>query len=409
MPQISARARRIPPSPIRKLVPLADQAKRAGKKIYHLNIGQPAIPTPKEFLEGYYHAPEILAYSPSPGYEEAREALVRYYRRFGIALEKNQIIVTVGGSEAVTFALLAALDPGDELIIPEPFYGPYNGYAEIAAGEIVPLTTRAAEGFRLPPPEEIERRITPRTRAILITNPGNPTGVVYSRAELEQLREIVLEHDLFLISDEVYREFIYDGLEHTSVLRLPGLEERAILVDSISKRFSACGARIGTIASRNTEVMGAAMRLAQTRLSPPTAGQLGLTYYLNSPAYPRKTEEMIVEFRDRRDLLYQELKKIPGVRCAKPQGAFYVMAALPLADAEEFAAWLLTDFERDGETVMVAPGGGFYKTPGLGRNEARLAYVLKREDLKRALWLLKEALAEYATVGAEREEVTTGA
>lgn len=409
MPRISTRAQRIPPSPIRKLVPLADQAKRAGKKIYHLNIGQPDIPTPKEFLEGYYRAPEILAYSPSPGYEEAREALVRYYRRFGIALEKGQIIVTVGGSEAVTFALLAVLDPGDELIIPEPFYGPYNGYAEIAAGQIVPLTTHATDGFRLPAPEEIERKITTRTRAILITNPGNPTGVVYSRAELDQLRQIVLEHDLFLISDEVYREFIYDGLEHTSVLQLPGLAEHAILVDSISKRFSACGARIGTIASRNTEVMSAAMRLAQTRLSPPTAGQLGLAYYLNSSAYPRKTEEMIAEFCARRDLLYQELSKIPGVRCVKPQGAFYVMAQLPLADADEFAAWLLTDFERDGETVMVAPGGGFYRTPGLGQNEARLAYVLNREDLKRALWLLEEALAEYATVRTEREEVTTRA
>jgi aspartate aminotransferase len=409
MPQISTRARRIPPSPIRKLVPLADQAKRAGKRVYHLNIGQPDIPTPKEFLEGYYHAPEILAYSPSPGYDEAREALVRYYRRFGIDLEKDQIIVTVGGSEAVTFALLAVLDPGGELIIPEPFYGPYNGYAEIAVVEIVPLTTHAAGGFRLPPREEIEAKITKETRAILITNPGNPTGVVYTEEELKLLREIVLERDLFLISDEVYREFVYDGLEHTSVLQLAGLEQQAILVDSISKRFSACGARIGTIASRNTDVMAAAMRLAQTRLSPPTAGQLGLTYYLNSPAYPRKTEEMIAEFRDRRDVLYQELNRIPGVRCVKPQGAFYVMAELPLVDAEEFAVWLLTDFERDGKTVMVAPGEGFYKTPGLGRNEVRIAYILKREDLKQALWLFEEALAEYAALRTEREEVTSRA
>lgn len=403
MPEVSTRAGRVPPSPIRKLVPLADAAKRAGKKVYHLNIGQPDIPTPKEFLEGFRKAPEVLAYSPSPGFEEARAALVRYYRRFGIELGEDQLIITVGGSEAVTFAMLIALDPGDEIIIPEPFYGPYSGYAEIANVKIVPLTTHVEEGFRLPGRGELESKITPRTRAILITNPGNPTGVVYTREELELLGEIALEHDLFLISDEVYREFVYDGLKHMSVLELAGLEEHAILVDSISKRFSACGARIGAIASRNKDVMAAAMRLAQTRLSPPTAGQLGLINYLNSPAYPRKTEEMIEEFRRRRDLLYERLLELPGVRCAKPQGAFYVMTQLPVADAEEFTAWLLTDFDRAGETVMLAPGGGFYKTPGLGRNEARLAYVLNLKELERALWLLGEALAEYATL----EEVTS--
>ncbi len=398
MPEVSTRAGRVPPSPIRKLVPLADEAKRAGKKVYHLNIGQPDIPTPKEFLAGFRNAPEILAYSPSPGLEEARAALVQYYLRFGIGLEKDQLIITVGGSEAVTFAMLIALDPRDEIIIPEPFYGPYSGYAEIANVRIVPLTTHLEEGFRLPSRDEIESKITPRTRAILITNPGNPTGVVYTREELELLRELALEHDLFLISDEVYREFVYDGLEHTSILELPGLEEHAILVDSISKRFSACGARIGALASRNRDVMSAAMRLAQTRLSPPTAGQLGLIHYLNSSAYPRETEEMIEEFRRRRDLLYERLLEIPGVRCTKPQGAFYIMAQLPVSDAEEFAAWLLTDFEQDGETVMLAPGGGFYKTPGLGKNEVRLAYVLNREELRRALWLLGEALGEYAAL-----------
>ena len=408
MPQISARAGRVPPSPIRELVPLADRAKQEGKRIYHLNIGQPDIPTPEEFLEGFRNAPKVLAYSPSQGYGEALEALVRYYHGFGIELDREELIITVGGSEAVTFALLTTMDPGDELLIPEPFYGPYNGYAEIADVEIVPLMTRAAEGFRLPPREEIEAEITPKTRAILITNPGNPTGVVYTQEELEMLREIALKHDLFLISDEVYREFVYDGLKHTSILQLPGLEEHAILVDSISKRFSACGARIGALASRNEDVMAAGLKLAQTRLSPPTAGQLGLIHYLNSPAYPRKTEEMIEEFRRRRDLLYEELLRIPGVRCTKPQGAFYVMAQLPVADAERFSAWLLAEFERGGETVMLAPGGGFYRTPGLGRNEVRIAYVLQREELRRALWLLGEALAEYAAL-EEREEIATKA
>ena len=409
MPHLSARAGRVPPSPIRKLVPLADRAKHEGKKIYYLNIGQPDIPTPEEFLEGFRNAPKILAYSPSQGLEGALEALIRYYHGFGIKLEPEELIVTVGGSEAVTFAMLTTMDPGDEILIPEPFYGPYNGYAEIANVKIVPLTTQAVEGFHLPPREEIEAKITSKTRAILITNPGNPTGVVYGREELELLGEIALKHDLFLISDEVYREFVYDGLEHTSILQLPGLEEHAILVDSISKRFSACGARIGTLASRNRKVMAAALKLAQTRLSPPTAGQLGLIHYLSSPAYPEKTLEMIEEFRRRRDLLYEELLKIPGVFCIKPQGAFYIMAQLPVADAEAFTRWLLTEFERDGETVMLAPGAGFYKTPGLGQSEARIAYVLNVEDLKRALWLLGEALAEYAPQGAEREEAITEA
>lgn len=354
----------------------------------------------------------MLAYTPSAGVEEAREALVRYYRGFGIELDEGELIITVGGSEAVTFAMLVTMDPGDQVIIPEPFYGPYNGYAEIANVEIVPLTTHATTGFRLPSRGEIEAKITERTKAILITNPGNPTGVVYTREELELLGEIALEYDLFLISDEVYREFVYDGLEHMSILELSGLEEHAILVDSISKRFSACGARIGALASRNKDIMAAAMKLAQTRLSPPTAGQLGLINYLNSPAYPGKTEEMIAEFRRRRDLVYERLLEIPGVFCLKPQGAFYVMARLPVADAEEFAAWLLAEFERAGETVMLAPGGGFYKTPGLGRDEVRIAYVLNLEELKRALQLLGEALEEYAALKLkpglklkEREEV----
>lgn len=408
MPEVSARARRVPPSPIRRLVPFAEQANRAGKKVYHLNIGQPDIPTPREFLEGYQNLPEVLAYSPSRGMEEALEALIHYYRRFGIELDKEELLITVGGSEAVTFTMLAALDPGEEIIIPEPFYGPYNGYAEIAGIKILPLTTRASEGFRLPARREIEQVITPKTRAILITNPGNPTGVVYTAEELELLREIATRYDLFLISDEVYREFAYGGLEHRSILQLPGLEEHAILVDSISKRFSACGARIGALASRNQDLINAAMKLAQTRLSPPTAGQLGLIHYLNSPAYPGETDQMIEEFRRRRDLLYEMLSKIPGVRCSKPQGAFYIMAKLPVADAERFSKWLLADFDGDGETVMLAPGEGFYRSPNLGRDEVRIAYVLNQEELKRALRLLRQALSEYAALG-EREEVASRA
>ena len=401
MPRLSERALRVPPSPIRKLHPLAEAARRAGRKIYHLNIGQPDIPTPKEFLEGFRRAPEVLAYTPSAGLEEAREALVRYYLDFGIELDREELIITVGGSEAVIFAFLTTMDPGDQLLLPEPFYTNYNGYAEIAGVELVPLTTRAEEGFHLPPREEIERKLTPRTRAILITNPGNPTGVVYTQEELELLRELALEHDLFLIADEVYREFVYDGVRHLSVLQLEGLEEHAVLVDSISKRFSACGARIGVFASRNRELLAAALRLAQARLSPPTAGQLGLIHYLNSSAYPERTEEMIAEFQRRRDLLFEELRKIPGVFCVKPQGAFYIIAKLPVDDAERFSAWLLTDFERDGETVMLAPAAGFYRTPGLGRDEVRIAYVLREEDLRRALWLLREALEEYRALVGE--------
>ncbi len=394
MPKVAARAERVPPTPIRKLRPLAEAAQASGKHVYFLNIGQPDIPTPEEFLEGYRHAPRVLAYTPSAGLPKARAALVRYYRGFGIEVEEEQTLITVGGSEAVVFALLTVADPGDQVLLPEPFYPPYNGYAEIAGVELVPITTHAEEGFHLPPREEIERRITPKTKAIMITNPGNPTGTVYTREELEMLAEIALRHDLFIISDEVYREFVYEG-EHLSVLQLPGLEDHAILVDSFSKRFSACGARIGAFVSRNPAVLEAVNRLAQTRLSPPTAGQLGLANYLNSPAYPAKTEAMIAEFRARRDLLYAGLREIPGVRCHKPEGAFYIMAGLPVESAEEFARWLLAEFSQDNETVMLAPGPGFYKTPGLGRDEARIAYVLNAEALKRALELLAAGLEEY--------------
>lgn len=395
MPEISKKAYLIQHSPIRKLKPLADRAKRTGKKVYHLNIGQPDIPTPREFLKGFQEAPEVLSYSPSQGLDEAVRALERYYKGHGIELERDEINVTVGGSEAVIFAMMTTLNPGDELIIPEPFYTNYNGYATMAGVEIVPLTTYAENGFRLPPKREIESKITRNTKAMLITNPGNPTGVVYTEGELETLKEIALKYDLFLISDEVYREFVYDGLKHRSVMNLKELEGHAILVDSISKRFSACGARIGALASRNKDVMEAVLKFAQARLSPPTAGQLGMIHFLNSPDYPGKVIEMIERFRERRDLLFEELQRVPGIFCTKPQGAFYIVAKLPVVDAEEFAKWLLSDFELDGETVMLAPASGFYKTEGLGKDEVRIAYVLGRESLKRAIEVLREGLNAY--------------
>jgi len=400
MPKISARAYAVQPSPIRKLKPLADQAKRAGKHVYHLNIGQPDIPTPKEFIRGFQEAQiDVLSYSPSQGIEEALAALVRYYKGHGIKLSQEELNITVGGSEAVIFAMLAVADQGDEIIIPEPFYTNYNGYAEMAGVNIVPIETRAEDGFRLPARKEIEAKISARTKAIMITNPGNPTGVVYTEDELMRLRELALKYDLFLISDEVYREFVYDGLKHISVMQLDDLEEQAILVDSISKRFSACGARIGVLASRNKRIMEAVLKFAQARLSPPTLGQLGLINLLNSD-YTKVVAGMIGEFQKRRDLVFEELVKIPGIICSKPQGAFYIIAKLPVEDAEEFTKWLLTDFALDGETVMLAPATEFYKTEDKGKDEVRIAYVLKREALKRAMRCLKEGLEEYQKVKA---------
>lgn len=401
MATISRRAEKTQPSPIRKLKPLADRARAAGKHIYHLNIGQPDIPTPKAFLEGIKRIPEVLAYSPSQGLDEARDALATYYDDQNIALDPDQIVITAGGSEAVLFALFAVTDPGDEIILPEPFYANYSSYAAMANVEIVPIPTCAEDGFRLPGREAIEALIRPKTKALMICNPGNPTGTVYTREELEMLKEIVVEHDLFLISDEVYREFVYDGLAHTSVLQLDGLEKRAILADSISKRFSACGARIGALASRNPEVMGAALKFAQARLSPPTLGQLGLMHFLRSQDYRSKVQTMIEEFKRRRDLLYDEIQKIPDAICTKPQGAFYLTVKLPLDDAEVFAAWLLSEFDVDGETVMLAPAAAFYRTPGKGQDEVRLAYVLKIESLKRAMKVLLAGIEAYPGHRAE--------
>jgi len=396
MAHISKRAEKTQFSPIRKLKPLADQAQAAGKTIYNLNIGQPDIPTPKSFLEGVRRLPHVLAYSPSQGLDEAVEALRSYYEDQNISFERDQVIITAGGSEALIFALFAVTDPGDEIAVPEPFYTNYNSYATMAGVEIRPIETRAETGFRLPDLQAIERSITPKTKALLFCNPGNPTGTVYTQEELEMLRDLAIQHDLFLISDEVYREFVYDGLTHTSVLHLDGLEERAILVDSISKRFSACGARIGAIASRNRDVMQAALKFAQARLSPPTLGQLGLIHFLQSSTYRKEVAQMIGEFEKRRDLVYEEITKIPGVVCRKPQGAFYVIVKLPIDDAERFCSWLLTDFQLDGETVLLAPVADFYKTLGKGRDEVRIAYVLNTQALKRAIAIVRAGLDAYS-------------
>ncbi|HIP99181.1 TPA: pyridoxal phosphate-dependent aminotransferase [Candidatus Bipolaricaulota bacterium] len=397
MPNVSRRSATAPMSPIRRLVPLANEAKRKGKKVYHLNIGQPDIPTPKEFLDGVRSAPvEVLAYSPSQGLPEAIEAFLSYYREWGITLSPEEILITTGGSEAVLFALNVACDPGDQVIVPEPFYPNYNGFSRLAEVELVSLTTSREDGFHLPPQEEIERLITARTRAILFSNPGNPTGAVYREEELGLLAELALKHDLFLIADEVYREFVYVGV-HRSVLSLPELGNHAIMVDSISKRLSACGARIGAIVSRNPKVMDAARRCAMARLSPPTLEQLGLVAFMGHPRHRQVLQEMVEEYRRRREVLARELALIPGVSFQLPEGAFYMMLGLPVDDAEAFVRWMLTDFPGE-ETVMLAPGEGFYKTPGLGRDEARIAYVLNEHDLQRACEVLKRGLESYQEV-----------
>lgn len=395
MAAISRRAQETQFSPIRKLKPLADQILQHGIKIYNLNIGQPDIPTPEAFVAGMKKIPKVLAYSPSQGLDEARQALVNYYEDQEIPVSADQIIITSGGSEAITFAMMAVADPGDEIIVPEPFYTNYNSYARMAAVRLGAIDTEATNGFHLPRKSQVERQITLKTRAILFCNPGNPTGVVYTREELEMLAEIAREHDLFLISDEVYREFVYDDLRHMSVLHLKDLDERAIMVDSISKRFSACGARIGALLSRNPQVMEGVLKFAQARLSPPTAGQLGLIAFIKSSRYRTEVQQMIREFERRRDLVYGELSKMPGVRCVKPQGAFYIVAGLPVDDGETFCRWLLTEFQINKETVMFAPAADFYQTPGKGIDEVRIAYVLNEEALKRAMRILREGLVAY--------------
>jgi len=394
MPALSHKGLAMPASPIRKLVPYAEAAKARGVDVIHLNIGQPDIKTPAQALDAVrHHNIEVLEYSRSEGSDTYRSKLAAYYSKHGIALTKEQLLVTTGGSEALSFVMGCVADAGDEIVIPEPFYANYNGFATALGITVVPVVSRIEDNFALPPIEAFEACITPRTRAILLCNPGNPTGYLYSREEIGRLAELVRRRDLFLIADEVYREFAYDGKVHYSVLQEPGLEEHAVMVDSVSKRYSMCGARIGCIATRNKALMQAALKFAQARLSPPTFALLASEAALETPA--SYFEEVIEEYSERRNLLLEELSRIPGLRVARPQGAFYCMVELPVADADHFAQWLLESFQWEGSTVMVAPAAGFYASPGLGLNQVRIAYVLSKERLRKAVRVLAEALKKY--------------
>ena len=394
MPRISNKGQQMPASPIRKLVPYANAAKARGIKVFHLNIGQPDIETPKGALEAIRNLKgTVIAYTDSAGYLTYREGIVAYYQKLGIALTPNDIIVTNGGSEAILFAFLTCLDPDDEIIIPEPFYANYNGFALQAGIKVVPIPSSIKNDFALPPIEEIEKRITPRTRAILICNPNNPTGYLYSQKELEQLAAIVKKHDLFLMADEVYREFCYDGEKHYSVLQLPGLEQHALVFDSVSKRYSMCGVRVGALICRNPELIKNAMKFAQARLCPPSFGQLAAEAALNTPK--EYFDAVYNEYIARRNFMVQRLNQMQGVYSPMPKGAFYTVAKLPIDDADTFAKWMLEEFSYQGKTVMVAPATGFYATQGLGKNEVRLAYVLKIDDLREALTVLEEGLKTY--------------
>lgn len=387
----------MPPSPIRKLVPYADAAKARGVEVLHLNIGQPDIETPQVVRDRMRTLDlKVVEYSHSAGLEGYRRKLAAHYTAQGIAVSHDQIIITTGGSEALLFGFMSCFDPGDELIVPEPFYANYNSFATAAGVKVVPVRSTIDSGFALPPVKDFEALITPRTKGILICNPGNPTGYLYSRAELEALREIVLRHDLYLFSDEVYREFCYDGAEHISALTLPGLEQHVVMVDSVSKRYSMCGARIGAFVSRNKELMATVLKFAQARLSPPTFGQLASEAALDTPA--SYFTEVIGEYKQRRDLLVEGLNRIPGVKCPLPKGAFYCVAELPVDDADAFCQWMLEQFHHEGRTVMMAPATGFYSEPGPGRSQVRLAYVLHKDKLRQAIDCLAQALPQYTAV-----------
>lgn len=394
MPSISNKGRIMPASPIRKLVPYAEAAKRKGRKVYHLNIGQPDIPTPQVALDAIRNIDlKVVEYSHSAGFESYRRKLAAYYQQHGLDINHEEIIITTGGSEALLFAFNSCLDPGDEVIIPEPFYANYNSFA-ISAGVIVkPITSRIENNFGLPAMEEFEKLISPKTKGIVICNPNNPTGYLYSKEEMLQLGEIAKKHDLFIFSDEVYREFCYDGEIHFSALELKGLEEHVILTDSVSKRYSECGVRIGALVSKNKEFMATAMKFAQARLSPPTFGQIAGEASLETPK--SYFDEVYNEYIERRNYTVEALNAIPGVFTPKPKGAFYTVVRLPVDDAEKFCQWLLEDFEYQNQTVMMAPANGFYATPGLGQDEVRIAYVLKIEELKKAMEVLRVALDQY--------------
>lgn len=394
-PEISERGRRMPASPIRKLMPLAEEAKRRGTRVYHLNIGQPDLETPPAMRERLRHYPErVIAYSPSGGTPEYLASLQAYYRRLGISLSLEELIATTGGSEAILFAMLACGNDGDEALVVEPFYTNYTAFATMAGMRLVPLTSRGEDGFHLPPREAWEKRATERTRAVVLCNPNNPTGTVYRREELEMVAAFCRDHGLFLIADEVYREFVYDGQVAVSALTLAGLEDLVIVVDSLSKRYSACGIRLGCLATRNREVYQACLRMAQGRLSPPGLAQFVAVGAAELP--PEYTREVVAEYERRRDVLFRGLSEIPGIFLRKPEGAFYFVARLPVRDTEDFARWMLAEFQYQGGTVMVAPAKGFYATPELGQDEVRIAYVLKEDDLKAAVQILAAGLRAYA-------------
>jgi aspartate aminotransferase len=395
---LSDRGRLMPASPIRKLVPYADAAKARGVHVYHLNIGQPDIETPPAMIEAYRTLDrKVIEYGPSGGLAAYVEALAGYYGRVGIDVDPAQILVTTGGSEALAFVFQAVAGAGDEIIVPEPFYTNYNGFAVMSGVTLVPVATRAEDGFALPPRERFEERITDRTRAVLFCNPGNPTGAVYTRDEMSMLEALAADRGLFLIADEVYREFVYDGVEHVSVLGLPAIRDRAVLVDSISKQYSACGARVGCIVSRNAELMATVLKFGQARLCPPTVDQIAATAAMSVP--DEYFERVRSEYVKRRDLTCDALASIPGVICQKPQGAFYTVAKLPVEDAEQFAVFLLDGFDLAGETVMVAPAAGFYATPGAGRDEVRIAYVLNTADLEKAMRAFAAGLDAFGRTG----------
>ncbi|PTX63460.1 aspartate aminotransferase [Kordia periserrulae] len=394
MPTISNKGIAMPQSPIRKLVPYAEKAYKQGKTVYHLNIGQPDIKTPQIAMDAVkVHMLDVLAYTKSDGSEEYRKKIANYYAKHDIEVDADDIIVTTGGSEALAFAFGSTMDVDDEVIIPEPFYANYNGFSVAAGVKVVPVISKIENNFALPPIEEFEKLITPKTKAILICNPGNPTGYLYTKEEIQKLAKIVQKHDLFLIADEVYREFAYDGVQHYSIMQEPNLEQHAIMVDSVSKRYSMCGARIGCIISKNKEVMETAMKFAQARLSPPTFAQIASEAALQTPQ--SYFDDVIEEYVSRRNTLITGLKEIEGVRVANPKGAFYCVAELPVENAEDFAKWLLESFDYNGETIMVAPAAGFYSTPNTGLNQIRIAYVLNENSLKKSIKILKEALKAY--------------
>ena len=394
MPKISERGVQMPSSPIRRLTPLANEAKARGVKVYHLNIGQPDLPTPQKALDALKTIDrKVLEYSPSQGFLSLREKLQAYYRKFRIELSVNDIIVTSGGSEAVLFAFLACLNPGDEIIVPEPAYANYMAFAVSAGAVIKTVTSTIDTGFALPPVEKFEELITERTKAILICNPNNPTGYLYTRAEMNQIRDLVMKYDLYLFSDEVYREFIYTGSPYISALNLEGIENNVVLVDSVSKRYSECGIRIGALVTRNADVRRAVMKFCQARLSPPLLGQIVAEESIEGT--DEYAADIYEEYVERRKCLVDGLNRIEGVYSPIPMGAFYTVASLPVDDADKFCEWCLSDFNYEGETVMMAPASGFYSTPGMGKNEVRIAYVLKKEDLQRALFILEKALDAY--------------